>query len=153
MRGALLGMTSVQKADPAARRQAVLLVVVGALVGALFLVGFERYRAALLDWFLSYPKQLAYRLRFFFILAAVSGSAPLFALAVYLWSLGGKVMRAQRFPPPGHRVYRDTPILEGHAAIARGRGFKRFAVFLGVASALLWCAFWRLASTLVERAA
>ena len=130
-----------------------MLVVVGALVGSLFIVGFDRYRAPLLEWFLSDPEVLVDRLRFFFILAAVSGSAPLLALAVYVWTFGGKVIRAQRFPPPGHRVYRDTPILEGDKALARARGFKRFAVFLGVASALLWCAFWRLASALVERAA
>ena len=32
-------------------------------------------------------------------------------LAAYLWSLGAKVLRAREFPPPGHRVIRDTPVI------------------------------------------
>jgi hypothetical protein len=40
-----LTMTDTRRADPAARRQAVLLVVVGAVVGTVLLVALERYRA------------------------------------------------------------------------------------------------------------
>jgi hypothetical protein len=37
-------MTDLRRADPAARRQAVLFLVVAALIGALVIVAFERYR-------------------------------------------------------------------------------------------------------------
>jgi hypothetical protein len=40
-------VTEVQRADPAARRLAVVLVVAGALVGSLLIAGLERYRAPL----------------------------------------------------------------------------------------------------------
>ena len=146
-------MTEVQRADPAARRQVVLFIVVGALVGALLIIGFERYRSPLRDWLLSEPEQLAHRLRLLFLLSAVSVSAPLFGFATHLWSVSGRVLRAQQFPPPGHRVIRDTPILRGHAAISRGRTLKVLAVCLGVACALLWLLFWRLASVLSKGAA
>ena len=146
-------MTEVQRADPAARLQAVLFIVVGALVGVLLIVGFERYRSPLRDWLLSEPEQLAHRLRLLFLLSAVSVSAPLFGFATHLWSVSGRVLRAQQFPPPGHRVIRDTPILLGQAAISRGRTLKVLAVCLGVACALLWLLFWRLASVLSKGAA
>ena len=146
-------MTEVQRADPAARLQAVLFIVVGALVGVLLIVGFERYRSPLRDWLLSEPEQLAHRLRLLFLLSAVSVSEPLFGFATHLWSVSGRVLRAQQFPPPGHRVIRDTPILLGQAAISRGRTLKVLAVCLGVACALLWLLFWRLASVLSKGAA
>ena len=73
----------------------------------------------------------------FFLSAAVL-SAPLVAFAVYLWSLGAKVLRVRQFPPPGYRVIRDTPVISGQAAELRGRALKVLAVRLGVASVLLW---------------
>jgi len=129
-------MAEVQRADPAARRQAVLFVVIGALVGSLLIVGFERYRAPLREWVLPEPEQLVHRLKLLFLLSAVAVSAPLFGFAAYLWSFSGKVLRAQRFPPPGHRVVRETRILQGQAAISRGRSFKVLAVCLVVAGTL-----------------
>jgi hypothetical protein len=141
-------MTEVQKADPAARRHAVLLIVVSTLLGAALIVGFERYRTPLRDWFLSKPEKLALRLRLLFLLCAAFVSVPLFGIAVYLWSFGGKVVRARRFPPPGHRVIRDTPILKRQAALSRGRSLKVLAGCIAVAGALLWFLLWPLASVL-----
>ena len=145
---AALGMTDVQKADPAARRHAVQFVVVGAILGALLIVGLERYRAPLLEWFLSEPELLTHRLALVFIFTTVVGSAPLFAFAIYLWSLGSKVTRVQRFPLPEQRVVRDTRIVEGEAAKARGRGFQVLAISLGVAGVMLSYLFWRLVSAI-----
>lgn len=88
-----------------------------------------------------------------FLLTAVLSSAPLAALAAYLWSLGGKVVRAGEFPPPGHRAIRDTPVIAGPAGVSRGRGLKALALCLGVASALLWLLLWRLVAVLSERGA
>ncbi len=145
-------MTFVQKTDPLARRRAMLLVVVGAFVGCGLIVGFERCRAPLLDWLLSQPEQLGHRLRSLFALAAVFVCAPLIAFAIYLWFFGGRVMRAQRFPLPGQRVIRDTAILEGQAAITRGRGLKIAAAFLCLAAIVLCSMFWWLASMLTQSA-
>lgn len=53
----------MQKADPVARRQAVVLFILGAVVGALLIHGFERYRLPLHDWLLSEPGEVAAWLR------------------------------------------------------------------------------------------
>lgn len=145
-------MTALRRADPSARRQAVLLVVLGAVVGALLILGFEHYRTSLRDWLLSDPGELGHRVKLVFLLTAALLSAPLVAFAAYLWSLGAKVVRAGEFPPPGYRVIRDTPVIAGPAAVSRGRGFKALALSLGVASALLWVLLWWFAGVFSERA-
>ena len=146
-------MSALQKADPAARRKALLIVVVGTVVGPLLILGFERYRTPFLNWLLSEPEKLEYRMGLFCFFAAVFGSAPLFAFSVYLWSLGGRVMHAQRFPLPWHRVVRDTPIIYGKAAIVRGRIYKIMAISLGAVGVMLSYAFWKLVSMLARSSA
>jgi hypothetical protein len=146
-------MTEIRRADPAARRQALLFVVLGALAGALLFVGIERYRVPLRDWVLSEPEKFAHRMKFVFLVSVALLSAPLIAFAVYLWSLGAKVLRAEQFPPPGYRVIRDTPVIGGQAAMFRGRGLKVLALCLGVASALLCLLLWRLVRIILEDAA
>jgi hypothetical protein len=146
-------MTEVRRADPAARRQAVRFVILGALIGSVLIVGFERYRTPVRDWLLSKPEELAHRVKLVFLLSAVVLSAPLLAFAVYLWSLGANVLRARQFPPPGYRVMRDTPVIGGRAAVSRGRAFKLLALCLGIASVLLWLLLWRLAWVLSGGAA
>jgi hypothetical protein len=134
------------------RRLAVLLVILGTAVGALLILGLERYRTPLRDWLLSEPGDQARRVRLVFSVTATVLSAPLVAFAVYLWSLGAKVVRAGAFPPPGYRVVRDTPVITGRAAVGRGRGLKALALCLGVASALMWLLLWWLGSAFSERA-
>src|SRR6266852_1125734 len=141
-------MPEVRRADPVARRRAVVFVVGGAFVGALLVVGFERYRARLRDWVRSEPQQLPHRLRLVLLLSAAVLSVPLFGFAASLWSLGGSVRRAEQFPPPGYRIIRDTPLLQGQAAVSRARRFRVLAICLAVASALLWLLCSRLASVL-----
>jgi hypothetical protein len=137
----------VRRADPDARRQAVLIVALGALVGALLIAGFDWYGNALRDWVRSQPSEMPRRLRLVFIVGAALLSAPAIVFAAYLWSLGAKVLSAQQCPPPGHRVIRDTPVIGGRAAMWRGRSYQILAVVLGVASVLLWLAVWRVAGT------
>jgi hypothetical protein len=146
-------MTETQRAEPAARREAVLLVVAGAVVGAVLLVVLERYRAPLREWLLSEPEQSAHRLKFVFLLVSVAMSAPLFGFAAHIWCLGDKVIRAQQLPPPRARVVCDAGVLRERRAVARGHSFKILAVFLAMVAAVMWCLLWRLASALTERAA
>jgi len=146
-------MTEIRKADPAARRRAVLLVSLGALVGTLLIAGFERYSPTLREWLLSEPAELARRVKLLSLLSAAVLSTPLVGFAVYLWLLGGKVLRWREFPPPGYRVLRDTTVFTGEAARLRGRVLKGLALGLGVASVSLWVLFWRLAVLVSEGAA
>src|SRR5262249_58752968 len=118
--------------EAAARREAVLVLAAATLVGALLIVGWERYEIPLRDWLRSEPGKLAHRARLGFLLLALALVAPVLAFAVQLWRLGARVLRARQFPPPGYRVIRDTPVISGPAAGSPGRGLKAPARGLGV---------------------
>jgi hypothetical protein len=141
-------MTEVRRADPAVRRQAVLILVVGTILGALLIVGFQRYHIPIRDWIRSEPGASAQRANWALLLLAAFLIGPLLGLATYLWSLGGRVLRAREFPPPGLRVIRDTPVITGEGAISRGRLLKLLALGCGIASVALGLLLWRLASLL-----
>lgn len=136
----------VRRADPAARRQAAVVVAVAIVVGVLLIAALERYRIPLRDWVLADPEKSAERLNaIIFVLAALL-VAPLLGLAAYLWSLGGRILRARAFPPPGLRVVRDTQVVTGEAAISKGRQLKVMAVGCGIAGLALGVLLWRLMS-------
>ena len=142
-------MNEVQKADPAARRQALLVIVFAAATGALLIAGFEHFR----EWLSSEPAETARRAKLAVYVSAFILSAPVIAFAIYLWLLGARVLRAQQFPPPGFRVILDTPVVGGQGAVTRGHAMQILAVFLGLSAALLWLFLWWLARTISEGAA
>jgi hypothetical protein len=141
-------MSKIQKADPEARRRAILVVVFAAAIGALLIAGFEDLREPLRDWLRSDPAQTARRARLAFVLSAALLAVPAIGFAVYFWWLGVKVLRAQRFPPPGMRVIRDTPVISGPAAVTRGQAIQVVAVCLGMSAGVLCLFFWWLTGTL-----
>jgi hypothetical protein len=145
-------MTEIRKADPRARRQAVWLLIAGTLVGVLLILGFGRYSGSLRTWIKSDPTAVAHRLTLALVGLSIVLSAPAIAFAVYLWALGGRVLRAEQFPPPGYRVIRDTPVVGGQGARVRGHAFRILAACLVVTTLLLWLMLWRLARLLAAGA-
>ncbi len=145
-------MTDVRRTYPDARRHAVLLLSIAAVVGALLILAFERYRIPLRDWTLAEPRKSAQRVQFIFLLVATLLLVPLLTLAAYLWSLGATVLRAREFPPPGRRVIRDPPVIVGEAAVAHASQLKVLAVGCGIACAMLGVLLWRLASLFSNQA-
>jgi hypothetical protein len=141
-------MIEIQRADPQKRRQVLAIVLAVALVGAALIVAFQQYRPELDAWLSGiWPES---RRRFGIVLAvmAMLACAPLFGLAIYLWFLGGRVIRAQRFPLPGTPVVRDTPVLRERAAILRGRVMRAFAAAFAFAALGMLFALWRLSTVL-----
>ncbi len=56
------------------------------------------------------------------LLASIGvAAAGLLALGGQCWRAGALVRRMQRFPAPGATVIRDTLVLEGAAAVVRGK--------------------------------
>jgi hypothetical protein len=144
-------MSDSRRSDPTVRRQVAVFLVVVTCVGALLIMGFERYRIPLRDWVLADLGPSAHRLKLVLVLLTALLLAPLLAVAAYLWSLAGKVIRARAFPPPGLRLIRDTPVITGASAIARGRLLQVLALGGGIASVVLGLLLWRLASLLSDK--
>ena len=131
-----------QKANSASRRKAISIVIAAALIGSLIIFFFEKQSDPLLNWFFSDSSQLVPRLKLFCTIVAIFGALLLIAFAVNLWFLGDRVIGARRFPLEGQKVVRDTPILEGRAAMARGRVYKILAGFFGLTAFALCFVFW-----------
>jgi hypothetical protein len=129
------------------------MLIVGTCAGALMIAAFERYRIPLRDWMGAEPGAPARRLKWGALLLAALLVAPLLAFAARIWSLGGRVLRAREFPPPGLRVIRATRVITGDAAVLRGRLLRMLALGGGIAAAVLWLLLWRLVSLLGARAA
>ncbi len=137
----------IQKADPGARRKSLLFVgFVGIVLLALLvagpLLGFDaRDRLeAVAALILAAPRTG--------VIATAIGVAPIVLFAIYLFVIGARVIRAERFPLPGQAVVRDTPIREGRAAIFRGRVLQVLAVLLGLTAAALPIVLARVLATL-----
>ena len=123
-------MDEVQKADPRARRRALaMLLVVGGL-GAWGLVVGDGWLAAQRA---ADPDDARRALLVVVRWAAVGNAVVMGGFAAYAWRFGRRVRRDGRFPPVGHPVVRDTPILTGAPAHRRGA----WAQVAGVALAVL----------------
>ena len=122
-------MSHIQPADPVARRKAVLLIGIGALLGGVLLWIFESGQLGLAEWVFDPSGHQEERLSW--IIGALGVlSLPLFFGSFYLLRFGQSVIDAQRFPPPGVSVIRDTPVLSGEEAIFRGRLIRYASIFL-----------------------
>ena len=136
-------INEIRKADPGARRRAILVVVLGAAVGGLLIAGFEHFREPFRDWLISDPAETARREKLAIYASVVVLCVPVMAAAAYFWLLGAKVLRAQQFPPPGFRVIRDTPVIDGRGAVTRGHVLQVVAVCQGLGAAgLCWFLLW-----------
>ncbi|HVE52254.1 MAG TPA: hypothetical protein VNB23_02595 [Ramlibacter sp.] len=105
-------------ADRRFRVQAAVTVCTLLVVGAVVVVLFDQ-------WLLGVrqlpPEQAATRVLAAYLAWSAACGVALLVLAAVLWRSGNEVIAAARFPAPGTRVLRDTPVLEGEAAVRRGR--------------------------------
>ena len=135
-------MTEIQKADPQARRRAIIILVLATLIGCAAILLFQHYAPALQDWILQDREKAATRMANVLMIFSALSCVPLLAFAVYLWRFGSRVVGAERSPPPGFPVARDTPVLRGPSARRRGRlaqGLAGCLVFLaGALPVILW---------------
>jgi len=141
----------VRQADPGFRRLAIVVLIAGVCAGGVLIGAVDRYRDTLADWVRADSSRLAQRLELIFVAFTVLLVAPLVAVAAYLSSLGGRTVRAGEYPPPGSRVIRDTPIVRGGEALARGRTLQGLAALLSAASVVIGLLLWRLASSFAAR--
>lgn len=124
------------------RRRAVVILYIGAAVGAALIVLFARFRPALEEWVCSDPGLFPERVRLILVGVAALCVGPLIAIATCLWRLGARTLGSQRFPPPGTQVFRSVPVLSGHAARQRGHFAQAIAVLLVIVAVALAILFW-----------
>ena len=139
-------MEEIQRADPRARRRALLTVACATAAGLTLIALAEHYRPVLEDWVTRDPDQLRARLTVGFATLAVALSGPLLGGAAYFWRLGRSTVRAETFPPPGLAVVRDTVVIRGSAARRRGRLIQLIAAALAFVACAILAMLWRLAS-------
>jgi hypothetical protein len=74
-------------------------------------------------------------------------------MAWYIWSLGRKIVGARRLPPPGVKVIKDIKIIEGAAAITRGKALMVMAMLMALLSLIggLWLP-WKLGQIMPRHA-
>ncbi len=125
----------------------------GILFGLVVIPLAQSYGPALVDWITRDPEHLDSRLRLGIAVLAVAFVAPLLGFAAYLWRLGDRIVRAERFPAPGQAVTRDTVVLRGIRARRRGRVMQLLAAALVLAASGVAIVLWRLVRLLSARAA
>jgi len=112
----------------------------------------ESFRPALVDWITRDPEQIDSRLRLAFAVLAVAVVVPPLGVAAYLWRLGDRILRAERFPAPGLAVTKDMVVLRGRFARRRGRLAQLLAAILVLAASALVIILWWFVSLLGARA-
>jgi len=108
----------IHRADPSARRNAIVIVVVAGIAGAAILHVLGESSEGLRSWIERDPQRAGGTL---FALMALGFSAPLLGLSLWVRRFAAKVNRAGRYPPPDARLTRDTRVRTGNAAGAIAR--------------------------------
>lgn len=138
----------MQRADPRARRAA-LIVVAAMLPVGLPLVWLTRSSLPFVgDWLTEDPARTLPRLRILALALSVALAVPTVALTAFLWRVGASIVQAERFPPPGVAMTRDTVVMRGAAARRRGRTIQLLAAAMALAAAGLIVVLWRLVAML-----
>lgn len=135
-------MPEMQKADPRARRTAILIVVAASVVGAASLHIIGKSSEGLRAWAARDPEHAA---KVLFPLIAPAISVPLLGLAVWMERFASKVKRAGRYPPPDARLTSDTRVRTGADALAFVRLHRILAGITALVAigwpVLLWRAY------------
>src|SRR5262245_36025126 len=79
------GVTQIERADPRARRRAVVLVTIGAVGGSLLFWGVQSRLPALQAWVAEDPAQAPLRLRLIVSGSAAAVAVPTLVFATYFW--------------------------------------------------------------------
>jgi hypothetical protein len=130
----------VQRADPKLRVAALVGVILIFVLGAVLWVMLQRWLTELKQ----VPASAAQaQLLTAFAWAFGSVCVAVIWLATSLWRSGIAIRRAAQWPLPGSRVVRDTPVLRGEAAVARGRLMQVSGVVLFLCAACIAVVAWR----------
>jgi len=122
-------MGRIQPADIKARRKALWVFGIATLFGLCAILAFEYYQHDFQTWL---ERNIDYLVRNTFVvfLATLVFVSPLIAAGIYLFMIGNRTVRAQRFPPPQYAVMQDTRMFEGSRGVRRGRIIQFLSIFI-----------------------
>jgi hypothetical protein len=144
-------MAEMHYADPGAGRRLALHIVLVAAVGIAIIMLAQAYQPALLEWASSDPARMRPRAQMLIFLVGLIVIAPIVGFAAYIWRLGTRIMREERFPPEGMRVIRDVLVLRGAEARSRARLLRAFSITFFVLTVLMALTLLRLATLTPQR--
>jgi hypothetical protein len=129
----------VQKADPSKRKEALLLIAAGLVLGLIAIMLLRPIQS----WLEAEPSQLVFRVNLliggWFLLAV-----PIVAICAHMWRIGRQAVVTARYPPPGMAVVKDTIVLRHDPARKRGRVIQWVAALIAIAAVLPPIAMWYL---------
>ena len=114
-----------------------------ALGGFLVIFAFGQNKTVLSNWALAETTQTASRVKIMRWLICAFMEIPLLGAALFTWKMAERVLVAERFPPPGMPVIRDTTVKEGQRARHRGRLCRVFAIVFILLAVITMALFWR----------
>ena len=138
-------MPEIQRADALTRRRAMVAAIAVALAGWAAFFVLQNWLAGLRG---NDPVVTRHALEDAMLWGSWAACAPIALLAAWMWLHGGRIVRAGRYPAPGSKVIRDTPVLHGDAARLRGTAMRVLAAFLLLLSVGTLSAVYRLVARL-----
>ena len=142
-------MQNIQQPDPKERQNAIWFVCMVALLGVCVILIFNSFQDDLQSW-LEGNINFLLENRYMVFVVSLIAELPIFVAGIYLYSLGTRSVRAQRFPPPGAKVTRKTPVLEGAAGIRRGRLIQLISLLVLCCAAAIPVVLWFIFSSVVS---
>ena len=139
--------TENHKAPDRTRRTALWLVVAALILAGVIVTAFGDPRYGIEAWI---ARQLEAPDGIQAILLTISTVAilPIVAIGVYLFTVGSRTVRSQRYPPPRFALLRDVRVLEGRPAVRRGRLLQTLSGLVTLAALLLPLMIWWAARSL-----
>jgi hypothetical protein len=135
----------IHRADPRARRNAIIMVVVGGIVGAAILHALGESS----EGFSAWVERDAVRAgKTLYAVLAIGFSAPMLGLAFWMRRFAARISRARRYPPPTARLTRDARVRTGASAAAIARLHNLLAAFLALMAIVVPVLLWRVYGTL-----
>jgi hypothetical protein len=141
-------MPEIEKGDSRALGFALLILGAATVLGTGLFLAAGALGPAVGAWM---RQDLDARLRLVTAVMMLLLAGPALGMGAYVWRLGRRTVRAQRYPPPGVRVLRDTAVVAGPRAVRLGTVMQWFAALIAAAGLLAAVFLWRLVTLLASR--
>src|SRR5881409_1538832 len=103
----------IEKANPRARAVAIAGMLAIVVIGVVLIGSADFYRSAVIDWIARDPARSRSRAVSVSVALAAAVILPALGASAYLWRVGVRVVRDERFPPRDTMLIVDMLVVEG----------------------------------------